>query len=87
MATSSRLDAKIPQGPLETKWSKYRSSVPLVNPASKRSLEIIVVGTGLAGASAAATPGGTRLQGQSILFPGFSTPCALNCSPRWNQCC
>lgn len=55
MATSSRLDAKIPQGPLETKWSKYRSSVPLVNPANKRSLEIIVVGTGLAGASAAAT--------------------------------
>ncbi|KQS32691.1 fumarate reductase/succinate dehydrogenase flavoprotein subunit [Dyadobacter sp. Leaf189] len=55
MATSSRLDAKIPQGPLETKWSKYRSSVPLVNPANKRNLEIIVVGTGLAGASAAAT--------------------------------
>jgi len=55
MATSSRLDAKIPQGPLETKWSKYQSSVPLVNPANKRNLEIIVVGTGLAGASAAAT--------------------------------
>ncbi|CAG5009404.1 Fumarate reductase flavoprotein subunit [Dyadobacter sp. CECT 9275] len=55
MATSPRLDAKIPQGPLETKWSKYRSSVPLVNPANKRNLEIIVVGTGLAGASAAAT--------------------------------
>ena len=55
MATSSRLDAKIPQGSLENKWSKYRSSVPLVNPANKRNLEIIVVGTGLAGASAAAT--------------------------------
>lgn len=55
MATSSRLDARIPQGPLESKWSKYRSSVPLVNPANKRNLEIIVVGTGLAGASAAAT--------------------------------
>jgi succinate dehydrogenase / fumarate reductase flavoprotein subunit len=55
MATSSRLDAKIPQGPLETKWSKFRSSVPLVNPANKRNLEIIVIGTGLAGASAAAT--------------------------------
>lgn len=55
MATSPRLDAKIPQGPLETKWSKYQSSVPLVNPANKRNLEVIVVGTGLAGASAAAT--------------------------------
>lgn len=55
MATSSRLDAKIPVGPIETKWSKYKSSVALVNPTNKRSLEIIVVGTGLAGASAAAT--------------------------------
>jgi succinate dehydrogenase / fumarate reductase flavoprotein subunit len=55
MATSSRLDAKIPQGPLDTKWSKYQSSVPLVNPANKRHIDIIVVGTGLAGASAAAT--------------------------------
>lgn len=55
MATSSSLDAKIPQGPIETKWSKYKSSVALVNPANKRNLEVIVVGTGLAGASAAAT--------------------------------
>ncbi|WP_138479572.1 fumarate reductase/succinate dehydrogenase flavoprotein subunit [Dyadobacter bucti] len=55
MATSSNLDAKIPQGPIETKWSKYKSSVALVNPANKRNLEVIVVGTGLAGASAAAT--------------------------------
>jgi succinate dehydrogenase / fumarate reductase flavoprotein subunit len=55
MATSPKLNAKIPDGPLETKWTKYRSTVPLVNPANKRKLEIIVVGTGLAGASAAAT--------------------------------
>ena len=52
---SNRLDAKIPEGPLEQKWTKYRSTVALVNPANKRSLEVIVVGTGLAGASAAAT--------------------------------
>ncbi len=49
------LDSKIPQGDLAEKWTKYRSSVPLVNPANKRNLEIIVVGTGLAGASAAAS--------------------------------
>lgn len=49
------LDSKIPEGALAEKWTKYRSSVPLVNPANKRNLEIIVVGTGLAGASAAAT--------------------------------
>ena len=55
MATSPKLDAKIPEGPLETKWTKYRSTVSLVNPANKRKLEVIVVGTGLAGASAAAT--------------------------------
>jgi succinate dehydrogenase / fumarate reductase flavoprotein subunit len=50
-----KLDSKIPEGPLENKWTKYKSSVPLVNPANKRNLEVIVVGTGLAGASAAAT--------------------------------
>jgi len=49
------LDAKIPEGPLSEKWSKYKSSVSLINPANKRSLEIIVVGSGLAGSSAAAS--------------------------------
>lgn len=53
--TSTKLDAKIPDGSLEQKWTKYRSTVPLVNPANKRSLEIIIVGSGLAGASAAAS--------------------------------
>ncbi|HVD98589.1 MAG TPA: fumarate reductase/succinate dehydrogenase flavoprotein subunit [Cytophagaceae bacterium] len=51
----SKLDAKIPEGPLDSKWKKYRSTISLVNPANKRSLEIIVVGSGLAGSSAAAT--------------------------------
>ncbi len=51
------LDAKIPAGPLETKWKDYKSKCKLVNPANKRQLEIIVVGTGLAGASAAASLG------------------------------
>ncbi|HUH75353.1 MAG TPA: fumarate reductase/succinate dehydrogenase flavoprotein subunit [Chitinophagales bacterium] len=51
------INSKIPQGAIETKWEKYKSSVKLVNPANKRSLEIIVIGTGLAGASAAATLG------------------------------
>ena len=51
----SKLDAKIPAGPLETKWTKYRSTVPLVNPANKRNIEIIIVGSGLAGSSAAAS--------------------------------
>jgi succinate dehydrogenase / fumarate reductase, flavoprotein subunit len=50
-----KLDAKVPEGQIGEKWTKYKSSVPLVNPANKRNLEIIVVGTGLAGASAAAS--------------------------------
>lgn len=48
------LNAKIPAGPMETKWADYKSHVKLVNPANKRKLEVIIVGTGLAGASAAA---------------------------------
>jgi succinate dehydrogenase / fumarate reductase, flavoprotein subunit len=52
---SNKLDSKIPGGELSEKWVKYRSTVPLVNPANKRSLEIIVVGTGLAGAAAASS--------------------------------
>jgi len=55
MATSPKLDAKVPKGEIDQKWSKYRSTVHLVNPANKRSLEVIIVGSGLAGASAAAS--------------------------------
>ncbi|MDD4050806.1 MAG: fumarate reductase/succinate dehydrogenase flavoprotein subunit [candidate division Zixibacteria bacterium] len=52
-----KLDARIPGGPLEQKWQGYKSSVKLVNPTNKRKFTILVVGTGLAGASAAATLG------------------------------
>src|SRR5271167_4159481 len=51
------LDSKIPPGILSEKWKTYKSTVKLVNPANKRKLEVIVVGSGLAGASAAATLG------------------------------
>src|SRR5687768_15419462 len=51
------VDAKIPAGPLEKKWEDYKGHVKLVNPANKRRLEVIVIGTGLAGASAAASLG------------------------------
>ncbi len=50
-----KLDSKIPEGNLEQKWSNYKSSIALVNPSNKRNLEVIVVGAGLAGASAAAS--------------------------------
>ncbi len=51
----TKLDAKIPQGPLAEKWTTYKQDLSPVNPANKRRLEIIVIGTGLAGASAAAS--------------------------------
>jgi len=51
------LNSKIPAGPLDKKWSNYKDHINLVNPANKRKLDIIVVGTGLAGASAAASLG------------------------------
>ncbi|EDM44340.1 succinate dehydrogenase flavoprotein subunit [unidentified eubacterium SCB49] len=51
----SILDAKIPEGPLADKWTKYKNEINLVNPANKRNIDVIVVGTGLAGGSAAAS--------------------------------
>ena len=52
-----KLNSKIPPGPLQDKWTNYKSKVPLVSPSNKRNLEVIVIGTGLAGASAAASLG------------------------------
>ena len=49
------LDSKIPNGPISDKWTSYKDHINLVNPANKRNIDIIVVGTGLAGSSAAAT--------------------------------
>ncbi|WP_460220261.1 fumarate reductase/succinate dehydrogenase flavoprotein subunit [Psychroserpens sp. MEBiC05023] len=49
------LDSKIPNGPLADKWTNHKNSIDLVNPANKRNIDVIVVGTGLAGGSAAAT--------------------------------
>src|ERR1043165_3997876 len=50
-----KIDAKIPSGPLAQKWDKHRFEMKLVNPANKRKFEVIAVGSGLAGAAAAAT--------------------------------
>ena len=50
-----KLDSKVPEGPIKDKWTNYKNKIELVNPANKRNIDIIVVGTGLAGGSAAAT--------------------------------
>jgi succinate dehydrogenase / fumarate reductase flavoprotein subunit len=51
----AKLESKVPNGPLAEKWSKHKNDIRLVNPANKRNIDIIVVGTGLAGASASAS--------------------------------
>jgi succinate dehydrogenase / fumarate reductase flavoprotein subunit len=53
----TKLNSKIPAGPLAQKWTRYKASVKLVNPANKKKLEIIVIGTGLSGAGAASALG------------------------------
>ena len=62
------LDSKIPEGPLEDKWNNYREHQKLVNPANKRKFKVIVVGTGLAGASAAATLGELGYQVEAFTY-------------------
>jgi succinate dehydrogenase / fumarate reductase flavoprotein subunit len=49
------LDANTPAGPLKDRWTSHKNNINLVNPANKRNIDIIVVGTGLAGGSASAT--------------------------------
>lgn len=63
-----KLDAKIPEGALGEKWTQYRSTMNLVAPNNKRRLDVIVVGTGLAGASAAATLGELGYNVQCFTF-------------------
>ena len=62
------LNSKIPEGRLSQKWEEYKGHVALVNPANKRKLEIIVIGTGLAGASAAASLGEMGYQVKAFCF-------------------
>ncbi len=63
-----KLDAKIPEGPLEDKWTHYKDHAKLVNPANRKKLNIIVIGTGLSGASAAASLGELGYNVQSFCF-------------------
>lgn len=62
------LDSKIPEGAIDEKWINYKNHVKLVSPANKRNLQVIVIGTGLAGASAAATLGELGYKVKSFCF-------------------
>ncbi|MEY2983048.1 MAG: hypothetical protein RL562_3275, partial [Planctomycetota bacterium] len=63
-----QLDSKIPSGPIDKKWDNRRFEVKLVNPANKRKYKVLVVGTGLAGGSAAATLGELGYQVEAFTF-------------------
>ncbi len=65
---SSKLDGRCPSGPLETRWERCKSELKLINPANKRKYKVLVVGTGLAGASAAATLGELGYQVHAFCF-------------------
>ena len=75
------LDAKIPDGPIEGKWEQHQFDVKLVNPANKRRYEIIVVGSGLAGASAAASLGELGYHVDAVHVPRLAATRAT-ASPR-----
>ena len=68
----SEINSKIPQGPLAEKWTNYKNHQKLVNPANKRRLDVIVVGTGLAGASAAASLVSTPLRTTRMMVTLFT---------------
>ncbi len=63
-----KLESRIPAGPIENKWTSHKLSMPLINPANKRKFKIIVVGTGLAGSSAAATLSELGYQVEAFCF-------------------
>jgi len=73
------LDAKIPEGPLEDKWRRYRSTAKLVSAANRNKLNIVVVGTGLAGSSLAASLGEMGYRVTCFCFQ--TAPGALILSP------
>ena len=65
----SKLKSGVPEGELKNKWTNYKDSINLVNPANKRNIDVIVVGTGLAGGSASATLAELGYNVEGILLP------------------
>ena len=82
-----KLDARIPSGPLEDKWQNFLDHCKLVNPNNKRKHTVLVVGTGLAGASAAASLAELGYNVKAFLYSGFGATCPQYCRPGWYQCC
>ena len=79
------LDSKIPGGDLNSKWEDYKFKLKLVNPANKRKHKVLVVGTGLAGASSAATLAELGYEVESFCIQDSPRRAHSNCSSRRNQ--
>ncbi len=77
-----RLDARAPGGPIETRWERAKFDLKLVNPANKRKFKVIVVGTGLAGASAAASLAELGYKVEVLLLPGHRRAARTRSPPR-----
>lgn len=83
----STLDSKIPDGPIADKWTKYKDHINLVNPANKRNIDIIVVGTGLAGGSAAATLAELGYNVKAFAYQGLYFIPPFGRTPIWCLLC
>jgi succinate dehydrogenase / fumarate reductase flavoprotein subunit len=81
-----KLISKIPDGPLAQKWTKYKASVKLVNPANKKKLEIIVIGTGLSGAGAASALGELGYSVKTFCYQDSPEKGTFSCCPGRNKC-
>ncbi len=79
------LNSKVPHGPLKDKWTDYKNQINLVNPANKRHIDVIVVGTGLAGGSAAATLAELGYNVKVICISRFPSKSTFHSSARRNQ--
>ena len=77
-----KLDSKIPAGALADKWSNHKAAIKVVSPANKRKLDIIVVGTGLGGASAAASLGELGYNVKIFCIQDSPRRAAIECARR-----
>ena len=79
-----KLDPKIPKGNIADKWTNHKFNIKLVNPANKRKYDIIVIGTGLAGASASATLAELGYNVKAFSFHDSRKTRAQYCGAGWN---